>query len=853
MDFLRRFALVGFVATAIDVGLLVLLRQGQGWPIWSADLVAVLAATGVSWLLHGLITQPADPSRRWFRHAGPYLRTAGLALAVDVGVISLLDAVIDPDGLLPLVAMKAVSLGCAFLVRVVLYRNSMFQAVRQTQTRPVDRPRSAGDKRLSVVIPAYMEEDRITSTVATIRRALAEVAADGGLEIVVVDDGSSDETTRVATSAGADKVITHTTNRGKGAAVRSGVMAASGSTVAFTDADLSYSPEQIMVLLDGVESGWDVVVGSRQHVDTRTVVRAGRLRELGGRVINLLTEYVLLGRYRDTQCGLKAMRSDVGRLIFSRSRIDGFAFDVEIFALIERYRLALLEVPVDVVNSERSTVRVVSDAVKLVRDLFRIRAFGRIGYYEIPGDEISGHMGLPLGLDDVSELAPIFKAYDIRGVVPDQFDPVKARAIGVGFARFISETDADTHQILVARDMRPSGEDMAGAFAEGVRSQGLDVIDLGLASTDLMYFASGSLNAAGAMFTASHNPAQYNGIKFARAGARPVGEDSGLAAIRAVAELSLAGEIEDAPQAGSSSSQDLLEAFAAHVHSFVDTSALRPLRIVADTANGMGGLIVPAVFKGLPFDVEIMYGELDGTFPNHPADPIQPENTADLRARVVEAGADVGLAFDGDADRVFLVDELGNGLSGSTTTAIIAAGILDKHPGESVIHNLICSKTVPEVIREHGGTPIRTRVGHSFIKEIMAESGAVFGGEHSAHYYFRDNYRADSGIIAALVVLEQLSVSGKSLSELRAPFERYADSGEINAKVDDTAAMIEKVAQHYADADQDRLDGLTVDFGDWWFNLRASNTEPLLRLNLEAADRAACEARVAEVQAVLAS
>ncbi len=848
MDFLRRFTLVGLVATAVDVVVLVLLRQNLGWPVWRADLVAVLIATSVSWLLHGLITQPADPSRQWFRHVGPYLRAATLALSVDVAVISALDLIFAPVGLLPLLATKALSLGCAFGVRVLLYRNSMFLAVRENQAQRVARPTPAGEVRLSVVIPAYMEEDRIAATISSIRAALHGVASDGGVEVIVVDDGSSDATSSAATVAGADKVITHAVNLGKGAAVRSGVMAAAGRTVAFTDADLSYSPEQILSLLDGVESGWDVVVGSRRHVDARTVVRAGRLRELGGRVINLLTEYALLGRYRDTQCGLKAMRSDVAHLVFSRSRIDGFAFDVEIFALVERLRLALLEVPVEVVNSERSTVRVLSDAARLIRDLFRIRTFARIGYYEISEGE-----GLPLGLGAVSDLDPIFKAYDIRGVVPEQFDPAKARAIGVGFARFVSAEDPDPKRVLVARDMRPSGKDLAEAFAEGVRSQGLDVVDLGLASTDLLYFASGSLDAAGAMFTASHNPAQYNGIKFCRAGARPVGEDSGLGVIRSIAEASLAGQVDDAAQTGATSSQDLLVAFAAHVHSFVDTGALRPLKVVADTANGMGGLIVPAVFAALPFEVEIMYGELDGTFPNHPADPIQPENTADLRARVREAGADVGLAFDGDADRVFLVDELGNGLSGSTTTAIIAAGILDKFPGESVIHNLICSKTVPEVIREHGGTPIRTRVGHSFIKEVMAESGAVFGGEHSAHYYFRDNYRADSGIIAALVVLEQLSVTGKPLSELRIPFERYADSGEINTKVDDPAAMIEKVAAHYAGSDQDRLDGLTVDFGDWWFNLRASNTEPLLRLNLEAPDRASCDARVAEVQAVLAS
>ncbi|MGB6058848.1 MAG: glycosyltransferase [Microthrixaceae bacterium] len=387
MDLLRRFTLVGFIATAVDVVLLLLLRQGQGWPVWSADLVAVLVATCVSWLLHGLITQPADPSRRWFRHVGPYISTAGLALAVDVGVISLLDLGLDPAGPLPLLAMKAVSLGAAFTVRVLLYRNSMFLVVRENQARPVERPRAPGERRLSVVIPAFMEEDRIASTIAAIRGALSGVAADGGLEVVVVDDGSTDRTSAAATAGGADRVITQPENLGKGAAVRSGMLVATGRTVAFTDADLSYSPEQILSLLEGVEQGWDVVVGSRRHVDARTVVRAGRLRELGGRVINVLTEYVLLGRYRDTQCGLKAMRSDAARLIFSHSRIDGFAFDVEIFALVERYQLALLEVPVEVVNSERSTVRVISDASKLIRDLFRIRTNARVGHYELRADE----------------------------------------------------------------------------------------------------------------------------------------------------------------------------------------------------------------------------------------------------------------------------------------------------------------------------------------------------------------------------------------------------------------------------------------------------------------------------------
>ena len=439
----------------------------------------------------------------------------------------------------------------------------------------------------------------------------------------------------------------------------------------------------------------------------------------------------------------------------------------------------------------------------------------------------------------------IFKAYDVRGTVPDQFDDDMARSIGAAFAKFVSGEDPSVGQVLVARDMRPSGEAMVAAFAEGVTSQGLDVVDLGLGSTDLLYFAAGTLDAPGAMFTASHNPAQYNGIKFCLSGARPVGEDSGLTQIRDDAAAGVA----PAATTGTVTRRDVLGAFADHVRSFVDVGALRPLKVVADTANGMGGLVVPAVFDGLPFDLEVMYGELDGTFPNHPADPIQPENQRDLMARVLEVGADIGLAFDGDADRVFLVDEQGVGLSGSTTTAILADAILKSKPGGKVVHNLICSKAVAEVVVEAGGEPIRSRVGHSFIKEIMASSGAVFGGEHSAHYYFADNFRADSGLIAAVLVLEQLSIRNLPLSELRKPYERYAASGEINTVVPDTGEVIERVAAAYAGVQQDRLDGLTVDHGDWWFNLRPSNTEPLLRLNLEAADDEAVAARVAEVKA----
>ena len=439
----------------------------------------------------------------------------------------------------------------------------------------------------------------------------------------------------------------------------------------------------------------------------------------------------------------------------------------------------------------------------------------------------------------MASLDTIFKAYDIRGTVPGQLDARLAEAIGAAFARF-----AGAPRIVLARDMRQSGVELSRAFTEGATGQGVDVVDLGLASTDMIYFAAGRLDAPGAVFTASHNPASYNGIKLCLAGARPIGQDTGLADIKA---LVATGVPPAGRRRGRRTEQDLLEDYAAHVRSFVDVGALRPLRVVADTANGMGGLVVPRIFGPLPFQLEVLFPDLDGTFPNHPADPIQVENLKDLRARVVEAEADIGLAFDGDADRVFLVDETGEPVSGSTTTAMVARSMLEKHPGETVIYNLICSKAVPEVIRESGGIPVRTRVGHSFIKEVMAETNAVFGGEHSAHFYFRDNYRADSGSIAALIVLELASSAGRPLSELRRPFERYADSGEINTEVADPTAVIERVAAAFSSAAQDRLDGLTVDLGDWWFNLRPSNTEPLLRLNVEAASRADCDVRTSEV------
>ena len=458
----------------------------------------------------------------------------------------------------------------------------------------------------------------------------------------------------------------------------------------------------------------------------------------------------------------------------------------------------------------------------------------------------------------MTSLSDVFKAYDVRGVVPDQLNATQFRAIGEAVARFTGAT-----RILVARDMRESGVELSSAFADGVRSQGVAVVDLGLGSTDMLYFAAGRLDAPGAMFTASHNPARYNGLKLCLAGARPIGMETGLAEIQADAEAVLAAWGADGPPdldpgaLAPLEEQSLVEEYADHVRSFVDTSALKPLRVVADTANGMGGLVAPKVFEGLPFHLEVLFPELDCNFPNHPADPIQEANLVSLKQAVLDGHADVGLAFDGDADRVFLVDEQGATVSGSLTTALVAASMLDKYPGATVLYNCICSRVVPEVIAEKGGVGVRTRVGHSFIKQVMADTGAVFGGEHSGHYYFRDNYRADSGIIAAMVVLELLSVTGQPLSALLAPYRRYADSGEINTEVADPAGAVEALAAEVEAAGgalgtADRLDGLTVDRGDWWYNLRPSNTEPLLRLNVEAPDEASLARHVEEIQTAVA-
>ena len=439
-------------------------------------------------------------------------------------------------------------------------------------------------------------------------------------------------------------------------------------------------------------------------------------------------------------------------------------------------------------------------------------------------------------------LDKIFKAYDVRGVYPDEFDEKAAYRIGAAFGRF-----AGAPAVLVGRDMRTSSEPMVAAFIRGVTEVGCDAIDLGLCSTDLVYYASGVRNLPGAMFTASHNPPQYNGIKFCRAGAAPVGQDTGLAQIK---EMAAAG-VDAAASVGRVSTEDMLAAFAGHLVGLVDAQAMRPLTVAVDAANGMGGKVVPAVFDRLDCRLIPLYFELDGTFPNHPADPIQPENLKDLQAAVILEKADVGLAFDGDADRVFLVDENADPVSGSLTTALVAQRLLREHPGSAVVHNVICSRVVREVIEEMGGTPVRSRVGHSFIKQLMAETNAVFGGEHSGHYYFRDNFRADSGLLAALYVLEIMSAEGRPLSELLAPLQRYHASGEINVEVADQDATVAKIEAGYADGRIDKLDGLTVDFDDWWFNVRPSNTEPLLRLNVEAKSSGMMETKRDEIVAIM--
>ncbi|MCB5183166.1 phosphomannomutase/phosphoglucomutase [Streptomyces antimicrobicus] len=437
-----------------------------------------------------------------------------------------------------------------------------------------------------------------------------------------------------------------------------------------------------------------------------------------------------------------------------------------------------------------------------------------------------------------ADLSNIVKAYDVRGVVPDEWDERLAELFG---AAFVEVTGADA--IVVGHDMRPSSPGLSGAFARGATARGADVTLIGLCSTDQLYYASGSMDLPGAMFTASHNPAQYNGIKLCRAGAAPVGQDTGLAQIRELVERwSDEGAPAPAETPGTVTEQDTLAGYAAHLRTLVDLTAIRPLKVVVDAGNGMGGHTVPTVFEGLPLELVPMYFELDGTFPNHEANPLDPKNIVDLQKRVKAEGADLGLAFDGDADRCFVVDERGEGVSPSAITALVAARELARNGGTgTVIHNLITSWSVPEVVKENGGSPVRTRVGHSFIKEEMARTGAIFGGEHSAHYYFKDFWNADTGMLAALHVLAALGGQEGPLSALVSSYDRYVGSGEINSTVADQAGRTAAVKAAYAGTEGvtfDELDGLTVATADWWFNLRPSNTEPLLRLNVEARDAA---------------
>jgi phosphomannomutase len=438
----------------------------------------------------------------------------------------------------------------------------------------------------------------------------------------------------------------------------------------------------------------------------------------------------------------------------------------------------------------------------------------------------------------VPDLGQIVKAYDIRGVVPDQLNDDVARAFGAAFVDVLG----DVPTVVIGHDMRPSSEPLASAFADGVNARGVDVVHVGLASTDQLYYASGSLDLPGAMFTASHNPAQYNGIKLCRAGAAPVGQDSGLAQIRERAETLLAsGELAEAGASGRGTAEhrDVLTDYAAHLLSLVPLEGIRPLTVVVDAGNGMAGHTVPAVLDIPDLTVVPLYFDLDGTFPNHEANPIEAENLRDVQAAVLAEGADLGLAFDGDADRCFVIDERGEAVDPSTLTALIAVRELARVPGAPVVHNLITSRAVAEIVGEHGGVPIRTRVGHSFIKATMAETGAVFGGEHSGHFYFRDFWRADSGMLAALHTLAALGTSAAPLSELLAPYERYVSSGEINSTVEDQAGVTAAVETSFTGRDGvtiDHLDGLTVAHPNWQFNLRPSNTEPLLRLNVEAED-----------------
>ena len=444
----------------------------------------------------------------------------------------------------------------------------------------------------------------------------------------------------------------------------------------------------------------------------------------------------------------------------------------------------------------------------------------------------------------------IFKAYDVRGLVDTEITADFCFATGVAFARFLQQ-EREPGTVVIGEDMRPSSPIFADAFSAGVTSQGMDVIRIGLASTDMLYFAAGKLNMPGAMFTASHNPAEYNGIKMCLSGARPIGKESGLLTIEKYVEEGSPIELRSV---GVERSQPMLDEYVQHLLNLVDLGSMRSLKVVIDAGNGMAGYTAPAVFKVLNAEVIEMYFELDGTFPNHEANPIDPKNLQDLSKAVLKHKADIGLAFDGDADRCFLVDEKGDLVNPSALTALIADRALASDPGSTIIYNLISSRSVKEVIEENGGIAVRSRVGHSYIKKMMADTGAIFGGEHSGHFYFRDFWRADSGMLAALHALAALSESQGTLSELLHSYNRYSSSGEINSVVSDAQSVMDSIESHYIAMDgitADHLDGLTIESADWWFNVRASNTEPLLRLNVEANTEALMKKISAQVLALI--
>ncbi len=436
----------------------------------------------------------------------------------------------------------------------------------------------------------------------------------------------------------------------------------------------------------------------------------------------------------------------------------------------------------------------------------------------------------------------IFMAYDVRGIYGENLTDEVAYRIGRAAAQYLN-----VPEIAVGRDMRLSSPQLAEALLRGITDQGVNAVDLGMTTTDELYFAVGKFNySAGAMITASHNPGKYNGIKFCRAQAFPISLDTGLADIR---DLAISGNFSEPASKGSVTKRDVLDDYVTHALSFIDVSKVKPLKVVIDAGNGMAGLVMPRVFEHLPCELVPLYFELDGTFPHHPASPIEPENMVDLQKKVREVGADLGAAFDGDADRMFPVDEHGNVVDGSMVTAIVSNSLLRKHPGSTILYNLIVSKSVPELVNRSGGKAVRTRVGHSYIKAEMRQTNAIFGGEHSGHFYFRDNWYADSGLIALLLTLELVSVEGKPLSELLKPLDRGVRSGEINTRVSDVQGKLYALEERYGKQAQsvDHLDGVTFDFGDWWFNVRPSNTEPLLRLNIEANSREVMEQKRDEV------